>query len=300
MTMPVDTMNIHTDITPDFISSAVDEVRKLKPDYGLLLGLYEMVFIEQENSKKTIHLADYTIPAEVLAVTFKEKFPLVGPSRFSIDAEAAEDLFVRICEILGKADNGVAESVRRISDAVGNKAMEPGKLFPAFLEDDKSLFESLEKKLSIDPAVLTFVVYNSLKPSLVKFSEMVSGYLDREQEWDKGYCPVCGSRPELSIFEENGKRSLLCGFCGHRWRSKRIYCPFCENTDHETLRYYEIEDEEEYRVDACDMCKGYIKTVDVKKLSRPLYLPLESISTPYIDVKFREMGYRGSGAIQDR
>ena len=129
-----------------------------------------------------------------------------------------------------------------------------------------------------------------MKPSLVMFSEMVSGYLDRELEWDKGYCPVCGSMPELSVFEDNGKRSLLCGFCGHRWPSKRVYCSFCENTDHETLRYYEIEDEEEYRVDVCDKCKRYIKTVDIKKTIRPVYLPLENISTPYIDLKFKEMG----------
>ena len=96
--------------------------------------------------------------------------------------------------------------------------------------------------------------------------------------------------PELSVFEDNGKRSLLCGFCGHRWQSKRVFCSFCENTDHETLRYYEIEDEEEYRVEVCDKCNSYIKTVDIKKLSRPVYLPLESISTPYIDVKFRGDG----------
>lgn len=298
--MPVETMNIHTDITPDFISRAVDEVRNLKPDYGLLLGLYESMFIEQENSRKAVHLADYTIPAEVLAVKIKEKFPLVEPSRFSIDSKAAGDLFVRICGILEKADNGVSESVRQIGDAVRNNAIDTGKLFPAFLGEDESLFESLEKEFKMDPAVLTFVVYNSLKPSLAKFAEMVSGHLDREEEWDKGYCPVCGSRPELSIFEENGRRSLLCGFCGHRWRSKRVFCPFCENTDHETLRYYEVEDEEEYRVDVCDRCKGFIKTVDIKKLSRPLYLPLECITTPYIDVKFREMGYTGSGAIADR
>jgi len=144
------------------------------------------------------------------------------------------------------------------------------------------------------------VAYSSLKPSLVKFSGMISRYLATENEWEKGYCPVCGSMPELSILEENGKRSFLCGFCGHQWQSKRVYCPFCENTDHDTLRYYEIEDEEEYRVDVCDKCHRYIKTVDMRKLSRPVYLPLESISTPYIDVRFREMGYSPGNTAADR
>ena len=121
---------------------------------------------------------------------------------------------------------------------------------------------------------------------------MISVNLDKDIEWDKGYCPVCGSMPELSLFEENGKRFLICGFCSHKWASKRMYCPFCENSDHETLQYYSIDDEEEYRVDVCEKCKKYIKTIDIKKTTRTIYAPLEIRSTPYIDIKFEEMGYK--------
>ena len=78
----------------------MDEVKKIKPDYGLLLDLYEKIFIEQENSKKSIRLADYTIPEEVVSVKLQEKFPLVEISQFGIDTESAENLFSKLCEIL--------------------------------------------------------------------------------------------------------------------------------------------------------------------------------------------------------
>lgn len=280
-----------TEITSDYIISAVEQVKKIKPDYRSLLDLYERIFIAQEDSKKSIRLADFVIPDDALSLKFRERFPLVEISRFVIDRESAGRLFGTICDILEQAGEKISRNITTIRSAVDNRAIDADRLFSALLSEDEEYLGSIEKDFGVDREVLGFVIYNSMKPSIAMFSRMISRYLDRETEWDRGYCPVCGSMPELSVFEEAGKRSLVCGFCGHRWPSKRVYCSFCENTDHETLRYFEIEDEEEYRVDVCDKCKRYIKTVDVKKTSRSLYLPLEKISTPYIDVKFREMGY---------
>lgn len=284
-------MNAIADITTEFISKAVEQVKKIKPDYRLMLDLYEKIFIAQENSKKSIRLEDYTIPDDILSLKIKEKFPLVDISEFLIDTESAGKLFSAMCEILLSADADMSESVKKIINAFDNNAFDTEHLFSAFLREDESFFNSIEKEFNIDKRILGFATFNSMKPSLIMFSKKISAYLDKDNEWDKGYCPVCGSMPELSVFEDNGKRSLLCGFCGHKWPSKRMYCSYCENTDHETLRYFEIDDEEEYRVDVCEKCRRYIKTVDVKKTSRSVYLPLENIATPYIDVKFKEMGY---------
>ena len=92
-------MKTSTEITPDFISRA-NEVRRLKPGDGLLLDFYEQIFIEQENSKKDVRLADYTIPEDVVSVKLHEKFPLVEVSQFGIDTGAAENLFIKLCKIL--------------------------------------------------------------------------------------------------------------------------------------------------------------------------------------------------------
>ncbi len=293
-------MNAGAEITPEFISRAVSEVREIKPDYQLLLNLYERIFIAQEESKSRIQLAEYRIPDEILSVKLEGRLPLVNISQFTFDSASAGGLFKALCDILRSSNECVSESAGRIGEAVERKDLNMDRLFPAFLSDNRSYFSTLERDLKLDRNILRFLVYNSLKPSLNIFSAMMESYLDREREWDRGCCPICGSMPELSIFEDNGKRSLLCGFCGHRWQSKRVYCPSCGNTDHESLRYFEIEDEEEYRVDVCEKCKSYIKTVDIKKISRPVYFPLESIATPYIVVKFREMGYKPVNETIDR
>ena len=284
---------------PDEIIQAVKDIKKIKPDFGPMLDLYQEIFIAQEDSMNRISLSEFSIPEDVLSVKLKEGFPLLDIPQFRIDSKESGKLFNELCGILTESSNELTEAVKRITELCDNKKTDPETLFSAFIHEDESFFDNMEQEHDIDKAVLGFIVYNSLKPSLTMFSKKMSGYLDNESVWEKGYCPVCGSLPELSVFEDNGKRSLICGFCGHKWLSKRIYCPFCENTDHESLQYFDIEGEEEYRVDVCDKCKKYIKTVDIKKTSRTVYLPLENRSTPYLDMRFSEMGYKAGNMRSD-
>lgn len=284
----------------DFIARAVTEVKRLKPEYGLMLELYEKIFIAQEESVRDLRIPECHIPEEILEVKLREQFPLLEIAQFTVDAASAGRLLVSLCEIVSTAGDAISETAKQLKDAVEKGAVSSDDCFSAFLNEDESFFKAIEDEVHIDRRTLIFLVFNSIKPSLKKCAALAAEHLDPDKEWDKGFCPVCGSMPELSVFEDNGKRSLACGFCGHRWRSKRVFCSFCGNTDHETLRYFEIEDEEEYRVDVCDKCKRYIKTVDVNKLSRPVYLPLECITTPYIDLKFREMGFSPAHEVRDQ
>jgi FdhE protein len=285
-------MNTPAGFDSSEIKKASDEIKKKKPEFAAMLDLYENIFITQEKAGKKISLPEFKIPQEKLSIKHAESFPLVDISEFSIDYKNSEALFNELCDILTDTENELSAMVKSIKLMTGENKIDLNKLFAAFIKEEESLFDEAETKYNIDKQVLGFLVFNALQPSLVSFSEMVSVNLEKDNEWEKGYCPVCGSMPELSLFEENGKRFLICGFCSHKWASKRMYCPFCENADHETLQYYSIDNEEEYRVDVCDKCKKYIKTIDIKKTTRTIYAPLEIRSTPYIDIKFEEMGYK--------
>lgn len=49
---------------------------------------------------------------------------------------------------------------------------------------------------------------------------------------------------------------------------------------------------EAYRVDLCDNCMQYIKTVDSRKLGYEPYLVLEDITTIHLDFLASEKGYK--------
>jgi FdhE protein len=115
--------------------------------------------------------------------------------------------------------------------------------------------------------------------------------LDKDDPWLKGYCPICGSAPILSLLEGEGARSLICSFCWHQWPVKRVNCPFCDNSDSKTLHYLFSDAEKDRRVDLCDKCHKYIKTLDTRQVGRQIYPPLEQIATLHLDVKAREEGF---------
>ena len=195
-----------------------------------------------------------------------------------------------MCSIAEGTNEEMKVSAGGIIRAIDAGELDLNTLSSGLLGEDDLLFEKTADDLEIDAKVLAFITYNSIKPSLSVCASQLSIYLDENKPWERGYCPVCGKPPVLSIFEGEGKRFLFCSFCWHKWPARRIYCPFCDNIDSKTLRYLKIEEEQEYRLDVCDNCKRYIKTVDTREIERIVYPPLEDVSTVHLDIKAKETG----------
>jgi hypothetical protein len=81
--------------------------------------------------------------------------------------------------------------------------------------------------------------------------------------WNSGYCPFCGSSPHIAFDSETG-RQLFCPMCGCTWRFRRFQCPSCNNTDHNTLGYFEAEGIKGDKIYFCRKCEHYIKVIDQK------------------------------------
>jgi formate dehydrogenase maturation protein FdhE len=84
-------------------------------------------------------------------------------------------------------------------------------------------------------------------------------------------CPWCKRKPGVGVLRplgDGGPRSLVCSFCLAEWEFRRIVCPGCGEEDHAKLAVYTAEQMQHVRVEACDSCKTYIKTVDMTKSGR--------------------------------
>ncbi len=81
-------------------------------------------------------------------------------------------------------------------------------------------------------------------------------------------CPKCGGRPVVGVLRiegDGGKRFLLCAFCGTGWEFRRIYCAYCGESREESLPVFVAEKFSHIRVEACDTCRHFIRTVDLTK-----------------------------------
>ena len=81
-------------------------------------------------------------------------------------------------------------------------------------------------------------------------------------------CPLCSSKPLVGVLRpegDGGKRSLICSLCATEWNYRRIVCPACGEEDVHKLAVYTAREFPHVRVEACDTCRTYIKTVDLTK-----------------------------------
>lgn len=115
-----------------------------------------------------------------------------------------------------------------------------------------------------------------------------------ERSSGRAACPFCGGPPQVAALRsdsvDGGGRALVCGTCSTNWSVRRILCPQCGEEDERRLGYFEAADFPHVRVDACDTCRHYVKTVDLTKLG--LAVPLvDDVAAAALDIWAQERGY---------
>jgi FdhE protein len=119
--------------------------------------------------------------------------------------------------------------------------------------------------------------------------------LDRELPRTDNVCPFCGGAPQVSILHraadaDGGGRELLCGTCLTTWPFRRLLCARCGEDDERRLGYFHSPVYDHLRVDACETCKHYLKSVDLTRLG--LAVPIvDEVAGASLDVWARERGY---------
>jgi formate dehydrogenase maturation protein FdhE len=81
-------------------------------------------------------------------------------------------------------------------------------------------------------------------------------------------CPSCGSKPVVGVLRGEGdgaKRALICSLCALEWPFRRLICANCGEEDKNKLPVYIAAQIDHIRVEACDTCRTYLKSVDVTK-----------------------------------
>jgi FdhE protein len=134
-----------------------------------------------------------------------------------------------------------------------------------------------------------------LQPYAQRLAERSQRPLDRELYTTDYCCPFCAGPPQLSILQgggelEGGGRTLLCATCLTAWPFRRVRCASCGEEDEQLLAYFHSPAFEHLRVDACDTCRRYLKTVDLTRLGVAVPLVDEVAGAP-LDVWAREQGY---------
>jgi FdhE protein len=106
-------------------------------------------------------------------------------------------------------------------------------------------------------------------------------------------CPLCSSHPLVGALRpegDGGKRWLICALCAHEWAYRRLVCPSCGGEDVHKLPVYSANEIASVRVEACDICHHYLKTVDMTKDGNAVPV-VDEIATIALNLWAEEHGY---------
>jgi FdhE protein len=120
---------------------------------------------------------------------------------------------------------------------------------------------------------------------LQPYAELLADRTERLEIHDTPLlCPLCAAPPQVGVLRplgDGGKRSLICSLCATEWDFRRIVCPACGEENVDKLPVYVPENLVDYvRVEACDTCHSYIKTIDMTKNGHAVPVVDELASIP--------------------
>ena len=263
----------------------IEKYKSSHPHYVELLGILEEVLILRERYRHNMTADIFPVNEDIIEKKLSGGLPLIDFSGGDFDLTEPKKYFLELLKIAEKQD---PEETRELSGKIEDGTIDFKKMIRNFFTIDEDISEEQEYEF-LD--LIELFIEESLRPALEIVAEKY-GRVIAEAGWSEGYCPICGSEPKIGeLREEEGRRFLFCSQCGFEWNFMRIKCPFCGNEEQRTLAYFTVEDDEMHRVDVCNACKRYIKTVDSRAAKSEANLEVEAIATLHLDMLASEEGY---------
>jgi len=141
----------------------------------------------------------------------------------------------------------------------------------------------------------TFLARASTQPVLEALPELAAAL--RSPDAGERRCPRCGGLPQVAVFPDTGEalltaqRTLGCSRCANEWTLSRMTCASCGETSGAKMPILsDIDLFPHLRIDACEICRRYLITVDQRKDPRAVPLVDELAALP-LDLVAAERGY---------
>ncbi|MCL4267319.1 MAG: formate dehydrogenase accessory protein FdhE [Anaerolineae bacterium] len=270
------------------VISALDELTDEYPDLIGAVDFYEEVLPLLEQSWPSLH--GLHLDMNEAGDKLRQGVPLLW-GEFSTAAGSAPnmELFLTLCRL---ATEGGNEDGQVLMQTVLNGDVDLRPLLTAALTLDRATLTTTARSLNIELLTIEAILRHLLMPIVRAYSDAFGQALDFA-EWRRGYCPVCGDWPLFGELHGRDRlRHLRCGRCTASWRFKRLECIWCGTTKRDELSFlYELA-VQTWRVDVCDHCRGYVKTlVSFDPLEADMLL-VHDLRTLHMDQLATDAGYK--------
>ncbi len=277
-----------------------EHISRLQQFYSTYLEFHQKLFKIQVDCMN--HLVA-VVPFEMLnqidiSSRFNQKLPILGEDNFLFEDRNNEFVFELIFPTIKQYFYRSKELLVRIEELYDKRKLPLGSLIIDQITRNKTQLQKLANKYDIPAILIEKLVEYVSEPYLELCSEFFTKKLS-QYHWDQPFCPICGSTPSMALVNERQmERKLWCRICDTVWLFPATGCPFCLNREQSSLKLIFLSDRKPIRVDACDHCHNYIKTID-ETIAEPIHnLSVKNVETLSLDLLAQIMGYQTSDSIK--
>ncbi len=284
-------------------------LRKSRPDLQEALDLQEAILRASLSAPRPAEAHPFPLPHDQVAARLREGVPLLHDQPAYVDVHLAADVFSRLVNVLQeRPDTELGARLEEIAAAATGGTIDARRLFGEAFVQHTDHVKELALRASVDPELLGTLATQAVAPLLRAYAQRLLPLVERHDDgspettlWQQGYCPICGGWPLLA--ELRGielAQYLRCAACGSGWRSRRLFCPYCGNDDHRSLKTLTIDGEQRFRIAVCDRCHGYLKVANAFDPPPAELLAIDDVASLHLDVAAIERGYHrpgGSGFV---
>lgn len=277
---------------------AVDAVaaalQKLEQEGHLenVLKAFGKTLIEQARWKAELDGADSFQPGPPNLEFFGKGVPVSDREQLIQLGELWSTAANRIIPCLREGFPLLEQGAMRLWSAILDGSFSPDFFLSAAFGGRVGEVKSSALDIGFEPELLVFVLTQLGKPVVSRRSEMLMGQV-RDLPWNRGYCPICGSFPEMSLLKgKEGQRWLRCGFCSAAWRFSRTTCPFCDSQEGGDMELLFVEERQHERVEVCNSCKRYVTGIDLREGADEAVQDVLSLSLVHLEAVAQKKGFQ--------
>lgn len=260
--------------------------RERMPQYGEVLELAERLLAEKCRREDQEPGSFLAVDPKKAEIQMEEGFPYIRPADVPLDLSRLREYFYCLLKGFEEVNPSKYASLKR---AMESKKFGLDEGLGRLLRNQLSE-RNLGEEFGPEGSLLFFFLVQTLKPTFESLAKRWRTSL-KDLSWTQGFCPFCGGFPGMGEIRKEGKRILHCPLCGTEWEYPRMKCPYCQNDDRDRLTYFQVEGEIENRVDICQACRHYLKTIDSREMEGSLDLEVEDYLTLHLDHLAQEEGY---------
>lgn len=255
-----------------------------------ILDALKPVILGRIRILKTLRLKDADFE-NIDRARLKDGIPVIRQAALMPDGAAVREVALAILPDMKKGLPAIAGDLETLEEGIREGTVDPAGILHSFPEAFMESVDALAERVSVRPSAVDFLLRTVTRILLEKRAGELAELL-KGMDWDRGYCPVCGALPAVSMIQEKGgQRWLHCAQCGHEWRFSRVICPCCGHEGQKGMTYYFVEGRDLESAFICEKCDKYLITLTKVGNLEDSDFEIAAMSLVHLDMIMQEKGF---------